>query len=182
MIGLDLFRVWYGPLPPGFCQLCLLMKGTITYAICFLMAGIVLLKFLYICVWQRFREINDDFIALIIIILAYFWGFCMQLTKNLAPGKPVYNTIFCTGVYKSSFDDMSKKVPIELALLIPILIAQIMTPFIHKKKKELNLVNLLQKTFQAKNQNTPDQSSLTLYFVMNICLILAVVFIGLCNG
>ena len=177
--GLDLFRVWYGPLPSEFCQLCLLLKGTIFYAIPFIIAGIVIIKLLYICVWQGFRQMNDDLLVRIIIILACFWGFCIQLTKNIAPGKPVYNTVFCTGMYHSSFDEMDNKIPIEVVMLIPILIAQIMTPFILKKKKELNLVPLLKK---ARNQNTPDHESLTLYFIVNICFILAVVFIGLCNG
>ena len=94
--GLDLFRVWYGPLPSEFCQLCLLLKGTIFYAIPFIIAGIVIIKLLYICVWQGFRQMNDDLLVRIIIILACFWGFYMQLTKNISPGKPVYNTVFCT--------------------------------------------------------------------------------------
>ena len=83
---------------------------------------------------------NDDLLVTIIIILSCFLGFYMQLIKKMAPGKPVYNTVFCTGIYHSSFDEMDKKIPIELLMmLIPILIAQILTPFIHKKKKELNL-------------------------------------------
>ena len=125
---------------------------------------------------------NDDLLVRIVIILACFLGFYMQLTKNIAPGKPVYNTVFCTGIYRSSFDEMDKKIPIEVGMLIPILIAQIMTPIIHQKKKELNLVHLFKQTFKASNQNTPDHESLTLYFIVNICFILVVVFIGLCNG
>ena len=178
--GLDLFRVWYGPLPLEFCQFCLLLKGTMFSAIPFIIAGTVIIKFLYICVWKGFRQMNDDLLVTIIIILSCFLGFYMQLIKTMAPGKPVYNTVFCTGIYHSSFDEMDKKIPIELLMmLIPILIAQILTPFIHKKKKELTLVHLLKK---AGNQNTPDHESLTMYFIVNICFILAVVFIGLCNG
>ena len=178
--GLDLFRVWYGPLPLEFCQFCLLLKGTMFSAIPFIIAGTVIIKFLYICVWKGFRQMNDDLLVTIIIILSCFLGFYMQLIKKMAPGKPVYNTVFCTGIYHSSFDEMDKKIPIELVMmLIPILIAQILTPFIHKKKKELTLVHLLKK---PGNQNTPDHESLTMYFIVNICFILAMVFIGLCNG
>ena len=180
--GLDLFRVWYGPLPSEFCQFCLLLKGTVTNISPFIIAGIVSIKFLYICVWQGFRQMNDDLVVRIIIILACFCGFYMQLTKNIAPGKPVYNTVFCTGVYHPSFDELNKKIPTELGMLIPILIVQILTPFIHQKKKKLNLVHILLKTFKARNQNTPDHESLTLYFICNICFILVVVFIDLCNG
>ena len=63
MSGLDLFRVWYGPLPPEFCQLCLLLKGTLTYTMPFIMAGIVILKLLYICVWRGFRQMDDDLVV-----------------------------------------------------------------------------------------------------------------------
>ena len=180
--GLELFRVWYGPLPPEFCQFCLLLKGTICHAVPFTIACIVILKFLYICVWQGFRQINDDLIVRFTIILACFWGFYMVLIKSIAPGKPVYNTVFCTGIYHSSFGEMDKKFPLEVVgMFIPSLVGQIMTPFIHWKKKELNLVHPLKKSFQASNQNTPNHESLNMYFIVNICVILVVVFIGLCN-
>ena len=180
--GLELFRVWYGPLPSEFCQFCLLLKGTICHAVPFTIACIVILKFLYICVWQGFRQINDDLIVRFTIILACFWGFYMVSIKSIAPGKPVYNTVFCTGIYHSSFGEMDKKFPLEVVgMFIPSLVGQIMTPFIHWKKKELNLAHLLKKSFQASNQNTPNHESLTMYFIVNICVILVVVFIGLCN-
>ena len=104
------------------------------------------------------------------------------MTKNMAPGKPVYNTVFCTGIYKSSFDEMDKKFPAEMGILIPILIAQVMTPYITKKKNEVGIVNLLQNEMKVTNQHTPNHESLVLYFIMNILFILAVVFIGLCNA
>ena len=180
--GLELFRVWYGPLPSEFCQFCLLLKGTICHAVPFTIACIVILKFLYICVWQGFRQINDDLIVTFTIILACFWGFYMVSIKSIAPGKPVYNTVFCTGVYRSSFGEMDKKFPLEVVgMFIPSLVGQIMTPFIHWKKKELNLVHLLKKSFEASNQNTPNHESLNMYFIVNICLILAVGFISLSN-
>ena len=179
--GLDLLRVWSGPLPLEFCQFCLLLKGTICYAVPCNVAGVVTLKFFYICVWRRFKPIDDDFVARIIIIISCFLGFLMQLTKILAPGKPVYNIVFCTGVYKPSFDAMDKKIPIEMGMLLPILISQILTPIIHWQKKKLSLANLLHIAFKSANQNTPDYESLALYFVTNICFILCVVFVGLCN-
>ena len=168
--------MWYGPLPIEFCQLCLLMKGTIGYAMPFTMAGIVILKFFYICIWQHYRPIDDDFVARVIITFAYFISFYLQLVKNMAPGKPVYNTIFCTGVYQPSFDDMPKKIPMEMGMLIPILASQILTPIIHQKMKKLT------EDFKAKNQNTPDHESLSLYVIINILFIFVVVIIALCNA
>ena len=91
--GLDLLRVWYGPLPAGFCQFSLLVKGTLGNTGPFIVAGIVIIKFLYICVWKRFKTIEDDLIRLFIVTSACFSGFLMVLTKNLAPGKPTFNTV-----------------------------------------------------------------------------------------
>ena len=76
---------------------------------------------------------------------------------------------------------MDKKIPIEMGMLLPILISQILTPIIHWQKKKLNLANVLTNIFKSANQNTPDYESLALYFVTNICFILCVVFVGLCN-
>merc|ERR1711862_13893 len=84
---------------------------------------------------------------------------------------------------RSSFGEMDKKFPLEVVgMFIPSLIGQIMSPFIHWKKKQLNLVHLLSKTFKASNQNTPNHESLNMYFIVNICLILAVGFISLSNS
>ena len=105
-------RLWYGPFPIEFCHFCLLLKGTIIYATPCQIAGIVILKFFYICIWKRFRQIDDDFVAKMITIFAFYMGFLMSLTKILAPGKPTFNTIYCTGLYISSFDQMNKKFPI----------------------------------------------------------------------
>ena len=213
--GLDLLRVWYGPLPAGFCQLILLLKGTLGNTGPFIVAGIVAIKFLYICVWKRFKTIEDDLIRVIIVRTAYFLGFLMVLTKNLAPGKPTYNTVrflfysftntlafiflkvCCTGVYKSSYDQMKKKIPTEIGFLIPIVMCQILTPIIQWQKNKLNMtvkqlpINLHSSEMQSDhnlerlnltNQNVPNLESLAFYFIANIFFILCVIVIGLANG
>ena len=177
--GMDLLRVWYGPLPAEFCQFCKLLKSTLGNTCPFIVAGLVILKFLYICVWQRLREIDDRFITHIIVTLAYFYGFSMQLIKSLAPGKPTFNTVFCTGVYKSSYEDLDKKFTTEIGLMIPILVCQILVPIIQKRKNKLNNV---ETTVVAANQHTPNHESLTLYFIVNIFFVIAVVSIALANG
>ena len=177
--GLDLLRVWYGPLPAEFCQFCKLFKSTLGNTCPFIVASLVILKFLYICVWQRLREIDDRFITLIIVMLAYFYGFSMQLIKSLAPGKPTFNTVFCTGVYISSYEDLDKKFTTEIGLLIPILICQILVPIIQKR---INKLNNIEATVVAANQHTPNHESLTLYFIVNIFFVIAVVSIALANG
>ena len=196
--GLDLLRVWYGPLPAGFCHFILLVKGTLGNTGPFVVSGIVIMKFLYICIWKRFRTIEDDLIKIIIVLTSYFFGFLMVLTKSLAPGKPTYNTICCTGVYKSSYDLMEKKIPTEICFLIPILICQILTPIIQWQKNKLNnlknnqsVMPRLQRSSTrtqslddnlTTNQNIPNLENLAFYFMANIFFILAVITIGLANG
>ena len=60
VIGFDLFRVWYGPLPAELCWFCLLFKGAIGNFGPFIMLGITILKFVYICIWRRYRQIGKD--------------------------------------------------------------------------------------------------------------------------
>ena len=124
---------------------------------------------------------------------------CMQLTKNLAPGKPVYYTVrfkqkiillqnwlryfifkvFCTGEYKPSFDHLSKKIPTELGSLIPISLCQILTPIIQWQRYKLNH---FENRFGSTNQRIPQLESMTLYFIMNIVIFVAVIDIGLLNS
>ena len=158
------------------------------------MAGIVIIKFLYICVWKRFKTIEDDLIRLFIVTSACFSGFLMVLTKNLAPGKPTFNTVrflirftficnhisvpkvCCTGVYKSSYDQMKKKITTEIGFFIPILLCQILTPIIQWQKNKLNNMKVQSvhnlKRLNSTNQNVPNLESLAFYFMANIFFIL----------
>ena len=131
-----------------------------------------------------------------IVLTSYFFGFLMVLTKSLAPGKPTYNTICCTGVYKSSYDLMEKKIPTEICFLIPILICQILTPIIQWQKNKLNNLKNNQSVMPrpqrsstqslndnvTTNQNIPNLENLAFYFIANIFFILAAITIGLANG
>ena len=81
----------------------------------------------------------------------------------------------CTGVYKPSYDQLNKKIHTQAGLMIPILICQILTPIINKKKNKIN-------TAMNTNQKTPNLESLTLYFIINILFVLVLITIQLANG
>ena len=87
--------------------------------------------------------------------------------------------VFCTGEYKPSFDHLPKKIPTELGSLIPISLCQILTPIIQWQRHKLNDI---EKRFGVKNQKTPQLESMTLYFIMNIVIVAAVIDIGLLNS
>ena len=70
------------------------------------LATIVIIKFLFLCVWKQMKVMNDDLIARIVILTLFMVSFLLILIKFLGPGKPVLNTIICTGVYLPSYEDL----------------------------------------------------------------------------
>ena len=90
---MDLFRVWYGPLPEVVCKLMLLAKGTLFSTFPVVLVGIVVFKFLFVCVWKRMKVIEDDLVSRILIQSAFMIGFFIQLVKTLGPGRPVANIV-----------------------------------------------------------------------------------------
>ena len=98
---MNLIRAWIGPLPAFICYLNLLLKGGIANGFLFLMLGIFVMKYLFICKWKRLRPIDDDFVARITVLCAVFWGFGLQFSKLIGPGRYPNNFVSIHGVSKS---------------------------------------------------------------------------------
>ena len=98
---INLTRAWIGPLPAFICYLNLLLKGGIANGFLFLMLGIFVMKYLFICKWKRLRPIDDDFVARITVLSAVFWGFGVQFSKLIGPGRYPNNFVSIHGVSKS---------------------------------------------------------------------------------
>ena len=85
--GIEFLRVWIGPLPTPICFVYLTTKGGIATAFVFLMLGVFVMKYLFICKWKRVRQLEDDFIATITLMTAVLIGFGFQLFKTMGPGR-----------------------------------------------------------------------------------------------
>ena len=92
--GIDLLRVWLGPLPHWICFVNLLLfKGTVGIGLPFLLFFLFFFKYLFICKWKRMRQVEDDLIFRLIMIPTFVLGFLLQLTKMIGPGRPVTNYV-----------------------------------------------------------------------------------------
>ena len=86
--GVDLLRAWIGPLPKPICFVNLTLKGGLANGFLFLMLGIFVMKYLYICRWKTLRQLEDDFIANFTLLTATLIGFGFQMFKFIGPGIP----------------------------------------------------------------------------------------------
>ena len=92
-------RVWFGPLPLAICQIQGYFTFILVFNFCLLIVfTITLLKFMFICVWKRMREMNDDLIARIIVIWAIFISIWFSTLKMVLEGPiGVESMHLCTG-------------------------------------------------------------------------------------
>ena len=76
--GLTVLRVCYGPLPiflcniVGFLKVCCNLFGAITIAI------YTLTRFMFVCIWKRMRQMDDNLIVGIATIQAIFMSLLFQ--------------------------------------------------------------------------------------------------------
>ena len=76
--GVTVLRVCYGPLPiflcniVGFLKVCCNLFGAITIAI------YTLTRFMFVCIWKRMRQMNDNLIVGIATIQAIFMSLLFQ--------------------------------------------------------------------------------------------------------
>ena len=96
--GLNLLRAWIGPsLPSSICYFNLMMKGILSHGFLFLMLGIFVMKYLFICKWKQLRAVDDDFLARITVLCAFLFGFVLQLVKIIGPGRLPNNFVSTVG-------------------------------------------------------------------------------------
>ncbi len=79
--GIRNLRVWFGPLPTSLCYLYGLLTNIIIFKFSFFMVFLIsLTRFMFICVWKRMKQMNDDLIVRIAVISSTFLSICLSLT------------------------------------------------------------------------------------------------------
>ena len=81
----------------------------ILFSICYI-------KFMFICIWKRMRDMNDKLIARIILRWVIFISIWLTLTAPLNTSN--YGMKFCTGIYNDHDQIMNSNIPNE-ALPLP---------------------------------------------------------------
>ena len=76
--GLTVLRVCYGTLPVFFCNIAGFLKG---FAIMFgaiIIATYTFTRFMFVCIWKRMRQMDDNLIVRIATIQAIFMSLLIQ--------------------------------------------------------------------------------------------------------
>ena len=120
-------------------------------------ATMILFKFMFLCVWKKMKVMNDDLIARIVIIISIFVSFALFMAKFLGPGKPVYNTIICTGTYLPSYENLGKRFTPEPFVLFAAFITYIclIIPITLKRRQNEAFDQQHGSSIIAKRNNLP---------------------------
>ena len=79
-----------------------------------IMFSICFVKFMFICIWKRMRDMNDNLIASIILRWAIFISIWLSLTAPVNTSTTSsYANKFCTGIYNDHDQIMNFKIPNE---------------------------------------------------------------------
>ena len=63
VLGIQNCRVLFGPLPFGVCFFQLWLVSAIVWFTLIVLVLMYFLKFMFVCIWKRMRDMNDDLIV-----------------------------------------------------------------------------------------------------------------------
>ena len=70
--GLSVLRVCYGPLPIFFCNISIFLNGFLILFLVITVAMYTFARFMFVCIWKRMRQMDDNLIVRIATIQAIF--------------------------------------------------------------------------------------------------------------
>ena len=70
--GLSVLRVCYGPLPIFFCNISIFLNGFLILFSVITVAMYTFARFMFVCIWKRMRQMDDNLIVRIATIQAIF--------------------------------------------------------------------------------------------------------------
>ena len=76
--GLGVLRVCYGPLPVFLCNIIGFFKASAIMFGAIIIATYTFTRFMFVCIWKRMRQMDDNLIARIATIQAIFMCLLIQ--------------------------------------------------------------------------------------------------------
>ena len=70
--GLTVLRVCYGPLPIFLCNIAGFVKGCCNLFVALTIVTNTFIRFMFVCIWKRMRQMDDNLIVAISTIQAIF--------------------------------------------------------------------------------------------------------------
>ena len=97
--GLTVLRVCYGPLTVFLCNIAGFLKGCAVLFGAIIIATYTFTRFMFVCIWMRMRQMDDNLIVRIATIQAIFICLLFQVATWLQLQRvqtmPVSSSIFC---------------------------------------------------------------------------------------
>ena len=85
--GLSVLRVCYGPLPKLFCNIYLFLNGFSILFATITVAMYTFARFMFVCVWKRMRQMDDNLIVRIATIQAIVMSLLFSAAEPLLNGQ-----------------------------------------------------------------------------------------------
>ena len=87
--GLSVLRVCFGPLPIFLCNIVIFLNGFSIMFGAITVAMYTFARFMFVCVWKRMRQMDDNLIVRIATIQAIFISFLFPAAELLINGQHI---------------------------------------------------------------------------------------------
>lgn len=176
-VGICLLRVWIGPLPHELCQGTVFVNNVIWMSGALVLVFIVGFRFICICKWKRFPQMNDNLVACFVIEAALTCGTALSVVKVYRPGRPDRFINVCTGVFHPSESLLEVKFPLDVIFALTCFLAYLAfyIPTLLKRRK-------IETSEQNHQQQPKTKESLLLNFTVIGILVIVTLLTSLMNS
>lgn len=101
-VGIDFTRLTHGPMPAALCDWNAILKNTLAISGTALNVAVAFFKFMFLCVWKSYRQMNHKLITAFIGMSSVMIAFLMSLAFTFGPGKTPMYIIICTSTFQPS--------------------------------------------------------------------------------
>ena len=116
IVGLDILRMWTGPLPENVCLMINISKSFLCLSFVIIVTILAIMKFLFLCILKRVPEIDDDFLSRIIISSVMAFGSFVSALKYGFWTRPSTNECICMGRFDHEWNLLDKRPPLDIMI------------------------------------------------------------------
>ena len=112
--GLSVLRVCYGPLPIFLCNIAVFLSGFAILFVAITVAMYTFTRFMFVCIWKRMRQMDDNLIVRIatiqaIVLSLFFTAASWLKLHGQGMGHQVSFFLSIKSAYGSLFDNFKSQ-------------------------------------------------------------------------
>ena len=100
IVGFDALRMWLGPCPYYVCRFMVTIKMVLINMFIFILLSIVINKFMFICIWKKMRNMNDQLVTSIVIRCCFAISLVFALIRATVSEKLSFLMVSCINSHK----------------------------------------------------------------------------------